>query len=82
MARKNEYIVVGFKKIDYTKSSGKEVHGCEVFLQPVEKDEGVQGVQCEAIYLSDTYATFKPELNVCVRKLYNQWGKVEDLAVI
>lgn len=84
MAKKNEYQVIGFKRIDYTKNSGKEVHGCEVYLSPVEPDDGVIGQQCEAIYLSDAYATFKPNPaeSQVVRKIFNQWGKVEDLSVL
>lgn len=82
MARKNEFIVIGFKRVDYTKKSGQEVHGCEIYLTPCEQDESVTGTQAEAIYVSDRYSTYKPEVNNVVRKLYNQWGGVEDLAVI
>ena len=79
MSRVNKYIVIGHKRVDYTKKSGDEVHGCEVFLQAFEPDEGVNGTQAEAIYLSDRYATFKPEVGLIVKKAFNQWGGVEDL---
>ncbi len=79
MAKKNEFMVVGYKRIDYRKVDGKEVHGCEVYLFPVEADEGVVGQQVEAVYLSDAYSTYKPQEQDIVRKSYNRWGKVEDL---
>lgn len=73
------FIVIGHKRIDYKKGNGKEVHGCEVYLQAHDPDEGVEGVQAEAVYLSDNYSTFAPEIGLIVRKSYNQWGRVEDL---
>ena len=79
MARVNKYIVIGHKRVDYKKKSGDEVHGCEVYLQAFEPDEGVNGTQAEAIYLSDRYATFTPEVGLIVKKTFNQWGGVEDL---
>ena len=74
--------VVGFKRIDYTSRSGKQVHGCEIYLMPVEPDEGVNGIQCEAIYLNDSFAAYKPQIDQVVSKLYNQYGNVSDLQVI
>lgn len=84
MARINQYVVVGYKKIDYTKDSGKEVHGCEVYLEPITKDDGIVGTQCEAVYLSDSKSSFNPVTGYqqTVKKVFNQWGKVEDLVVI
>lgn len=84
MATKNQYLVVGFKKIDYVKqkgaNAGQEVHGKEVYLQAIQIDEGVVGEQVEAIYLNDKYSVYIPCVGDEVRKTYNQWGKVEDLA--
>lgn len=82
MARVNKYIVIGYKRIDYKKGNGKEVHGCEIYLQAHEPDEGVEGVQAEAVYLSDNYSTLAPEVGQIVRKVFNQWGRVEDLVFI
>lgn len=79
MARLNKYIVVGYKRVDYKKKSGDEVHGCEIYLQAFENDEGVEGIQTEAVYLSDRYAVFNPAVGVVVKKTFNQWGGVEDL---
>lgn len=79
MARVNKYIVIGYKRIDYKKSNGKEVHGCEVYLQAYQPDEGVEGVQAEAVYISDSFSTLVPEIGLIVRKSFNQWGRVEDL---
>lgn len=79
MARVNRFEVIGFKRVDYTKQSGGEVHGCEVYLQAVEPDEHVEGIQAEAVYLSDKYATYKPEMGDTVRKTFNRFGGVEDL---
>lgn len=80
MARVNQYIVRGFKKIEYTKrSTGDLVSGTEVYIEAVTPDEDVTGVQLEAVYLSKKFATFNPALDVCVRKVFNQYGRVEDL---
>lgn len=83
MSRVNQYYVRGFKKVEYIKrSTGDQVTGIEVYLQAIEPDEGVTGEQLESVYLSSKYSTFAPELGLCVRKVFNQWGKVEDLIEI
>ena len=83
MARVNQYYVRGFKNVEYTKrSNGEKVTGVEVYLQAIEPDEGVFGDQLEAIYISSKYSTVAPEIGMCVRKVFNQWGKVEDLIEI
>ena len=82
MAKVNQYYVRGYKSVEYTKRSGEQVKGVEVYLQAVEPDDNVAGDQLEAVYLSSKFATFIPVLDVCVRKVYNQWGKVEDLIEI
>lgn len=82
MARKNEYMVMGFKRVDYRKKDGSEVHGCEVYLEPTEADEGVVGQQFDSVYLSDKYASFAPVLGTVVRKSFNQWGNCEDLVPV
>lgn len=80
MARVNQYIVRGFKKIEYIKrTTGDMVSGTEVYLEAVTPDDDVTGVQLEAVYLNSKYATLNPALDIYVRKVYNQYGKVEDL---
>lgn len=79
MARNNKFMVMGFKRVDYRKKDGGEVHGCEVYLEPTEADEGVVGQQFDSVYLSDKYAVYRPALGDVVRKSFNQWGNCEDL---
>ena len=79
MARMIERQVIGFRRVDYTKKTGGEVHGCEVYLQLIEPDPGTEGVQVEVCWLSDAYSSYKPALCDIVRKTYNRWGNVEDL---
>lgn len=82
MAKTNEFLVVGFKRVDYTKKTGGEVHGCEVYVQAVEPDDHVEGMQAEALWISDKYATYAPRVGDICRKTYNRFGNVEDLILI
>lgn len=82
MARVNQYCVKGYKSIEYTKRSGGDVKGYEISLQAIEPDDNVVGEQMESVFLNCKYSTFQPELGLCVRKVYNQWGKIEDLLEI
>lgn len=83
MAQINQYVVRGYKRIEYVKrSTGQQVNGFEVYLETVQPDETVFGDQLEAVYLSGKYSQFVPALGVCVRKVYNQYGRVEDLIEI
>lgn len=82
MAKKRTYDVIGFKPIKYVRTKdNREVSGFEVYLKPTEFDDGVQGIQCEAVYLSDAYATYAPDVGNIVFKSYNQFGRVDDLIV-
>lgn len=83
MATRKVYEVLGFKKIDYVrKSDNRQVTGTEVYLSPVDPDKGVQGMQCEAVYLPGANSTYLPTVGDHVVKTYNQWGKVDDLIYI
>lgn len=79
MAHTIECTVIGFRRVDYTKKTGGEVHGCEVYLQRIEADPGTVGDQVEVVWLSDAYCSYNPVLGDIVRKTYNRWGNVEDL---
>lgn len=83
MAKINRYFIKGFKPIGYVKrSTGEIVSGCEIYLQAEHPDEKVVGDQLEAVYLNDKYSDFTPDIGMYVKKVYNQWGRVEDLELI
>lgn len=82
-SNKRTYDVIGFKPIKYVRTKdNREVSGVEVYLQPTEFDDGVQGIQCEAVYLSDAYSTYSPDIGDTVFKSYNQFGRVDDLMIV
>lgn len=82
MSKKRTYDVIGFKPIKYVRiKDNREVSGVEVYLQPTEFDDGVHGIQCEAVYLSDAHSTYAPDIGDIVVKSYNQFGRVDDLIV-
>ena len=77
------YEVIGFREVQYVrKADNKEVCGYEVSLSLCEPLPGQVGDAAESVWLSRDYAIYAPQLGQIVRKLYNRYGRVQDLSPV
>lgn len=77
--------VIGFRRVDFAGTDGKQITGYSVFCAfPIRSDSGA-GMGVDKIFLSDrklAECQYMPSLDDEVNVSYNRFGKVDSVALV
>lgn len=79
---KDEWIVIGFRKVDFDDPQKNRIFGYRLFLSRTPDDENIVGDECQAIFVSGTRVSYEPHVGDNLRIFYNKYGKVAEIAVV
>lgn len=76
-----QWRVLGFRAVDFTDKSGNRITGYSLYLcRPGGK--GMEGDECQKIFVSDRYVQYVPALGDLVQISFNRYGKVSGVELV
>lgn len=74
-------VLIGFQSKKYNFEDGHSSEGFNLFLE--EKREGVSGMACERVYVSnEKIGGYIPVIGDEIRINYNRWGKPQEVILV
>lgn len=75
--------VVGFRKVSFQdEKTNKNVNGYTLFLERRPEAESIEGMECQKLFFSSDYVSYKPAVGDTVEIQYNRYGKIGAIKAI
>lgn len=71
--------IVGYRKVNFTDSQGRNVNGYSLFLARPAQSSDVIGLEVQKIFISSVYVNYIPQENQIVSIAFNRYGKVSSI---